>query len=221
MVAFAAAPPLLLPGGRALCVRGRARRAPTTSVRRRRAAGQPLRMVRSADGVPASGEDGGLNINDAKYKSQRSIIAADKNVTPKEINELLVKAGKPARDPEKWARAIDNSYVVVHARLLKSNALVCFARATSDRALNGTIWDLVTDPALPDEKTMARNVVTYLLREIRRTVPTCSIALISDPDQVGFFEGLDFVSSPDGITSMILSQEYEPTRSIPIPDERK
>lgn len=176
-------------------------------------------MVRSADGVPASGEDGGLNINDAKYKSQRSIISADKNVTPKEINELLVKAGKPARDPEKWARAIDNSYVIVHARLLKSNALVGFARATSDRALNGTIWDLVTDPALPDEKTMARNVVTYLLREIRRTVPTCSIALISDPEQVRFFEGLDFVSSPDGITSMILSQEYEPTRGIPISDE--
>jgi hypothetical protein len=169
---------------------------------------------------PEEEEEGiGVNINDSKYKSQRSVISADKDVTPQEINGLLVKAGKPARDTAKWKRAIENSYVIVHARLLNSGTLVGFARATSDRALNGTIWDLVTDPDLPDRRTMARNVVTYLLREIRRTVPTCSIALISDADQVRFFEGLDFVSSPDGITSMILSPDYEPTRGIPIPNQ--
>lgn len=37
------------------------------------------------------------------------------------------------------------------ARLVSGGALVGFARATSDHALNGTIWDVVTDPALPDE----------------------------------------------------------------------
>jgi aralkylamine N-acetyltransferase len=96
----------------------------------------------------------------------------------------------------------------VHARLVKTGALVGFARATSDRALNATVWDLVTDPMLRDRAVMARNVISYLLREIRRTVPTCSIALISDADDVKFFSSMDFVASPDGITSMVLSPDY-------------
>lgn len=99
--------------------------------------------------------------------------------------------------------------MIVSARLLSSNTLVGFARATSDRALNGTIWDLVTDPALPDRPVMARNVIQFLLKEIRRTVPTCSIALLADPEEVAFFEGLDFVDSPDGIKAMTLVHDVD------------
>lgn len=40
----------------------------------------------------AEGQNSGVNIT--KYSSQRSIISADKDVTPEEINALLVKAGK-------------------------------------------------------------------------------------------------------------------------------
>lgn len=58
---------------------------------------------------------------------------------------------KKARDLEKWQRALNSSFIVVSARLLSTRKLVGFARATSDHALNGTIWDVVTDPALPNE----------------------------------------------------------------------
>lgn len=51
----------------------------------------------------------------------------------------------------KWDKALQGSYAVVSARLISDSRLVGFARATSDRALNGTIWDVVTDPSLPDE----------------------------------------------------------------------
>jgi hypothetical protein len=119
------------------------------------------------------------------------------------------------RDVEKWGRAIKHSYVVTTARLLSTGELVAFARATSDRALNGTVWDVTIDPALPDVPTMARNVVVFLLKEIRRTVPTCSIAVIADPDQIRFFEGLSFVAEPDGIVQMQLSPEYLDTPSLP------
>lgn len=146
-------------------------------------------------------------------------MSADKDVSPSEINSLLVAASKPVRDEAKWQKAIDNSYVVVHARLLGTGQLVGFARATSDRALNATIWDLVTDPSLPDQATMARNIISYLLRDIRRTVPTCSIALISDPDDIAFFEAMEFVGSPDGITSMILSPAYEPGKPMVRPQD--
>jgi hypothetical protein len=116
----------------------------------------------------------------------------------------LLGCNLKARDVGKWRKALEHSYVVVSAKLLSTGALVGFARATSDRALNGTILDVVTDPGLPDRPTMARNIITFLLKEIRRTVPTCSIALLADPDQVRFFEGLDFVDSPDGIKAMSL-----------------
>jgi aralkylamine N-acetyltransferase len=180
--------------------------------RRRQCAGR--RVLRAAHPVsmtratPAGDDSTGVNVNDGKYASQRAVVSASPDVTPEEINTLLVKAGRPPRDVAKWRRAIDNSYVVVHARLVKTGALVGFARATSDRALNATVWDLVTDPMLRDRAVMARNVISYLLREIRRTVPTCSIALISDADDVKFFSSMDFVASPDGITSMVLSPDY-------------
>lgn len=54
------------------------------------------------------------------------------------------------RDEAKWARAIEGSYLLVHAKLLATGDLVAFARATSDQALNGTVWDVVVDPSLPD-----------------------------------------------------------------------
>lgn len=49
---------------------------------------------------------------------------------------------------------------------------------------------------------MKRNVVIFLLKELRRTVPGCSIALFSSDVDVKFFEGLDFVQDPDGIRGM-------------------
>jgi hypothetical protein len=113
-------------------------------------------------------------------------------------------SNRQARDVGKWRKALEHSYVVVSAKLLSTGALVGFARATSDRALNGTILDVVTDPSLPDRPTMARNMVVFLLKEIRRAVPTCSIALLAEADEVRFFEGLDFVDSPDGIKAMSL-----------------
>lgn len=38
-------------------------------------------------------------------------------------------------------------------------------------------------------------------------MPTCSIAVRADPDQIRLLEGLDFVVEPDGIVEMILSKE--------------
>lgn len=56
-----------------------------------------------------------------------------------------------SRDLTKWSKAIKGSFTTVSARLISNGQLVGFARATSDHALNGTIWDVVTDPKLPDE----------------------------------------------------------------------
>lgn len=57
---------------------------------------------------------------------------------------------------------------------------------------------------------MKRNVVKYLLKELRRTVPGCSIALFSSDVDRTFFEGLDFVADPDGIKGMALFDDSLP-----------
>lgn len=126
-----------------------------------------------------------VNVN--QYKSQRAQISGDKrDLSAKEVNDLMVKAGhqvrfhqsKPLqrdthihqyanrstrssnlfkhvfrkpRDLGKWNKALDGSYAVAYGRLLSNRKLVGFARATSDHALNGTIWDVVSDPDLPNE----------------------------------------------------------------------
>lgn len=57
---------------------------------------------------------------------------------------------------------------------------------------------------------MKRNVVKYLLKELRRTVPGCSIALFSSDTDRSFFQDLDFVPDPDGIRGMALLDESNP-----------
>lgn len=54
---------------------------------------------------------------------------------------------------------------------------------------------------------MKRNIVKYILKELRRTVPGCSIALFSDENDKSFYESMDFVTDPDGIKGMALFDE--------------
>lgn len=57
---------------------------------------------------------------------------------------------------------------------------------------------------------MKRNVIKYLLKELRRVVPGCSIALFSNETDRSVFEGLDFVADPDGIRGMALFDSSKP-----------
>lgn len=164
----------------------------------------PVAVVAAAAGAPAGG--GGVDLS--RRRSQRSIIGQEKSgVSPKKLNALLVKAGRPPRDEAKWARAIEGSYLLVHAKLLATGDLVAFARATSDQALNGTVWDVVVDPSLPDVPLMRRNVVKYLLNELRRSVPGCSVTLFAQPDDVDFYTGLEFVADAEDVHGMALIED--------------
>lgn len=57
---------------------------------------------------------------------------------------------------------------------------------------------------------MKRNVVRYILKELRNSVPGCSIALFSSADDRPVFEELDFVADPDGIRGMALFEPPDP-----------
>ncbi|OSX81395.1 hypothetical protein BU14_0021s0001 [Porphyra umbilicalis] len=205
-----------LPHGARSLVGAPARRwRPTVGARGRRAGGGPGGPRRAVDAPVAAAEQpaggaGPPGVDLSTRKSQRSILGQDKrDVSPKKLNGLLVKAGRPPRDEAKWARAIEGSYILVNAKLLKTGELVAFARATSDQALNGTVWDVVVDPTLPDVPLMRKNVVKYLLNELRRTVPGCSVTLFSTPDDVDFFKGLEFVPDAEDVHGMALVDNPE------------
>lgn len=51
---------------------------------------------------------------------------------------------------------------------------------------------------------MKKNVVKYLLKELRRSIPGCSIALFSTVEDKSLYETLEFVADPDGIRGMAL-----------------
>ena len=56
---------------------------------------------------------------------------------------------------------------------------------------------------------MRKNVVKYLLNELRRTVPGCSVTLFSTPDDVDFFKGLEFVPDAEDVHGMALVDNPE------------
>ena len=61
--------------------------------------------------------------------------------------------------------------------------------------------------SLQKQGLMRSNILKYLLRELRRDVPGCSVALFSRDEKIPFFQELDFVADPDGIKGMILEQD--------------
>ena len=64
------------------------------------------------------------------------------------LNHLMVQCGQAPRSEARWQEVLAHS--AWHFGVLAPDGrLVGFVRATSDRALNANLWDLVTDPADP------------------------------------------------------------------------
>ena len=140
-----------------------------------------------------------------KYRSQRALVTSGsgKSLSVAEFNDLLRRCGEPERDPRKLATSLQHTFWVSLARLLRGEQpLVALARCISDGALNVTLVDVLVDPALPDPDTMRRNVLRRLLQDVRRRVPSCSVAVAVPEEQVQFYETLEFVAEPSGIQAM-------------------
>lgn len=86
----------------------------------------------------------------AKFSSQRAILSASlSDFEVDEVNKLLEMAGEKQRNPQRFQRALQNSLVVVTARLISNGILVGLTRAITDGAYNATIVEVFTDRRLP------------------------------------------------------------------------
>ncbi|BBL86353.1 GNAT family acetyltransferase (chromatophore) [Paulinella micropora] len=121
-----------------------------------------------------------------------------------ELNELLVSCGEPSRPLNKLIGALDNSlwYLTVTNQ---EGKLIGFVRATSDKALNANLWDLVTLPNLVDSSLVLEVLAQEALTILRKDFPSCSISLAASPEALIPLQRLGFLVDPDGIRAMGLT----------------
>jgi hypothetical protein len=145
-----------------------------------------------------------LRPHSRRSTASRTIIATEPAIDPAELNSLLQKAGEAMRPLPRLQQALHHSYLCITARTLSDRRLVGFVRATSDEALNASVWDLLADPLLPDPKAIKLQLLDRLLRELRQLVPGCSVSILSRQEDQLLLHDLRFVSDPGGIRAMVL-----------------
>jgi hypothetical protein len=123
------------------------------------------------------------------------------DVSPESLDRLFHAAGEEGRGQELWRRVLDHSawhLVVVDPE----DHPVGFVRATSDRALNANLWDLVVDPSAPDREDVIAALVHAALSRLRRELGGCSISVSAPPEALRSLTRLGFVVDPGGIRAM-------------------
>lgn len=117
------------------------------------------------------------------------------------LNHLFESSGETPRSAALWTRVLNQSiwHLVVQN---PQGAWVGFVRATSDRALNANLWDLVTAPADPAREQVLRVLVGAALDRIRRELSGCSISISAPAEAIAALQQAGFVIDPGGIRAM-------------------
>ena len=143
----------------------------------------------------------------AKKKLPKIYISADKQGVAESLNELLIKAGYPPRNPEKIQLALQNSLLYFSAKSFKDKSLVGFIRATGDGVFHASIWDLVVDPDFPNQERIRRLLLERLQREIKRIYPQCVVSRFAPPEELEVLSQINFTEDYKGICPMALRDD--------------
>lgn len=138
-------------------------------------------------------------------------VASGEGIKVTELNELFEKVGFPRRDPERLKVALANTHRLIWIRSLKQSRvarlgqLLGFARATSDGALNATIWDVAVSPAW-QRSGLGRAMIERLTHSLVQD-GISTITLYAEPQVVGLYKKLGFVDDPQGIRGMAFQRK--------------
>lgn len=122
-----------------------------------------------------------------------------------QLNALFVKVGFPRREKQRLEAALRNTPSLLWLREVKSQSLVAFARATGDDVFNAIIWDVVVDPSyqgLGFGKALMERLMFDLVQK-----GITNICLFAEPNVVGFYKPLGYITDPQGIRAMSLSKK--------------
>ncbi len=117
------------------------------------------------------------------------------------LNQLLRSCGGTPRSDTVWHRVVSNSawHLVVQD---PAGVWVGFIRATSDRALNANLWDLISAPADPSRDLVIQALVVAALDRLRRELSGCSISISAPAEALAALTKAGFVIDPGGIRAM-------------------
>lgn len=122
------------------------------------------------------------------------------------LNSLMEACGHSSRSDALWRRVLAHS--TWHLALFApSEQLVGFVRATSDRALNANLWDLMVDPVDPHGPDLFGALVQAALSRLRRELGGCSVSLSAPPEALPALTRAGFVVNPGGIRAMGMDLE--------------
>jgi hypothetical protein len=137
------------------------------------------------------------------------------NLQVEALNHLLESCGETPRSAAIWSRVEHQS--IWHLVVTNPQGVwVGFVRATSDRALNANLWDLLTDPADPVRDTVIRALVVAALDRLRRELNGCSISISAPAEAIVVLQQAGFVIDPGGIRAMGLRISGQGPQSTPV-----
>ena len=117
------------------------------------------------------------------------------------LNHLLRRCQETPRSPDRWQRVLACSSW--HLAVIRADGgLAGFVRATSDRALNANLWDLLSDPDDPARAEVITALVQTALGRLRREMGGCSVSLSAPPEAIEALTQAGFVVDPGGIRAM-------------------
>ncbi len=126
------------------------------------------------------------------------------------LNHLLTSCGGQPRDAAVWHRVIHHSAWHLAVRD-PAGVWVGFIRATSDRALNANLWDLITAPTDPSRERVIQALVVAALDRLRRELSGCSISISAPSEALTALTQAGFVIDPGGIRVMGLRLDSSAT----------
>ena len=133
---------------------------------------------------------------------RRIVLSTDPDIDLYDLEELCDRVGWARRPLRKVRKAIRYSFLVVSMWEVrgKRRRLIGFARATSDRAFNATIWDVAIDPDFQN-LGLGKALMKYAIEKLRAE-DISNITLFADPQVVNFYRRLGFMLDPEGIKGM-------------------
>lgn len=117
------------------------------------------------------------------------------------LNQMLESCGGRARTAATWDEVIRRSswHLAVQD---PQGGWVGFIRATSDRALNANLWDLISAPADPAREEVIRALVAAAVERLRRELSGCSISISAPAEAITALTQAGFAIDPGGIRAM-------------------
>jgi len=129
-------------------------------------------------------------------------LSTDTNINLHDLEQLCDAVGWVRRPLKKVKTAIDHSFLIIYLfyKQKEDKKLIGFARATSDKAFNATIWDVVIHPEFQG-KGLGKVLMDQIIQQLRyKDIST--ITLFADPQVINFYRNLGFVTDPDGVKGM-------------------